>query len=127
MTETGYEEQDLSYTVEDRDGEEGEGEELEEDIYEREAKPQVGPVSSRDVSPDCVLPALEDVTVVPPSILSTPTPAPLMTIPPHILSQLLTTTTTTSTARHTAFTPVNPPLLSPPSAFFTKQQVQKLE
>ena len=42
MTETGYEEQDLSYTVEDRDGEgEEETEELEEDIYERETKPQV--------------------------------------------------------------------------------------
>ena len=40
MTETGYEEQDLSYTVEDREGEEEEGEE-EDDIYEREAKPQV--------------------------------------------------------------------------------------
>ena len=38
MTETGYEEQDLSYTVEDREGEEEEGE---DDIYEREAKPQV--------------------------------------------------------------------------------------
>ena len=41
MTETGYEEQDLSYTVEDR--EEEEEEEGEEDIYEREAKPQVTP------------------------------------------------------------------------------------
>merc|ERR1711971_544749 len=126
MTETGYEEQDLSYTVEDRDGEEGE--ELEDDIYEREAKPQVGGVTSRDGSPDCVLPALEDVPVVPPSIISRP--APLMTIPPHVLSQLLTTTTTTtststSTDRHTAFTPVNPPLVSPPSAFFTKQQQQQ--
>ena len=39
MTETGYEEQDLSYTVEDR--EEEEEEEGEEDIYERETKPQV--------------------------------------------------------------------------------------
>ena len=42
MTETGYEEQDLSYTVEDREGEEEEEEEEgEDDMYEREAKPEV--------------------------------------------------------------------------------------
>merc|ERR550525_549279 len=53
MTETGYEEQDLSYTVEDREGEEEE--EGEDDIYDREAKPQVEPLSSRGGSPDSVL------------------------------------------------------------------------
>merc|ERR1712088_137362 len=42
MTETGYEEQDLSYTVDDREGEEEEeGEELEDDMYIGETKPQV--------------------------------------------------------------------------------------
>ena len=83
--------------------------------------PQVGPVTSRDGSPDCVLPALEDVPVVPPST------APLMTIPPYVLSQLLSTTpttTSTTTSRHTAATPVNPGLFSAPSTFTTKQQQQ---
>ena len=41
MTETGYEEQDLSYNVtEEREGEEEE-EELEENVFVTESKPQV--------------------------------------------------------------------------------------
>ena len=50
MTETGYEEQDLSYTVDDREGEEEgeEGEELEDDMYIGETKPQVNYFLSSD-------------------------------------------------------------------------------
>ena len=80
--------------------------------------PKVGPICSRDVSPDCALPALEDVPVVP---ASSP---PLMTIPPHVLSQLLTTPTSSSSSsssRHAGFTPVNPALFSAASTFTTKQ------
>merc|ERR1712150_85223 len=69
----------------------------------------------------------EDVPMVPPST------APLMTIPPYVLSQLLSSSPTTSntsntsntTTRHTAARPVNPGLFSAPSTFTTKQQQQQ--
>jgi len=77
MTETGYEEQDLTYNVpEDREEEEeGEGEEE----FVSETKPQI--CETRESSPGTSLPGLEQCSSSSP---------PLMTIPPHVLTQLLT-------------------------------------
>merc|ERR1711962_1168562 len=70
MTETGYEEQDLTYHVpEDR----------EEEEWVSETKPQI--CETRESSPGTSLPGLEQCSSSSP---------PLMTIPPHVLTQLLT-------------------------------------